>query len=217
MHELRKECQELKEALESAKYALEEETLTRVDLENKLQSAKEELSFKKQMHEKVGGCCVLKFPWTNKKVTDFFMEHCLSVYLPTQYWGNESLKWQSYSAKGCWRVACLITFAPMHSHRLWTVQNIRRVDKSQVSFDCVLYGGWVRVMQVQLSFSFDQDLRVYPGWISHWCIATCCSISGLDWTPLPDEGGGIKKDLCRDRLQEQVWRDSLGKAEWDEG
>ena len=71
VHELRKECQELKEALESAKYALEEETLTRVDLENKLQSAKEELSFKKQMHEKVGGCCVLKFPWTNKKLQIF--------------------------------------------------------------------------------------------------------------------------------------------------
>ena len=53
VHELRKECQELKESLESAKYALEQETLTRVDLENKLQSAKEELSFKSQMYNTV--------------------------------------------------------------------------------------------------------------------------------------------------------------------
>lgn len=50
--ELRKECQELKDALESAKYALEQETLSRVDLENKLQSKEEELNFKKEMYNK---------------------------------------------------------------------------------------------------------------------------------------------------------------------
>ena len=53
VQELRKECQELKDALESAKYALEEETLTRVDLENKLQSKDEELNFQREMYDKV--------------------------------------------------------------------------------------------------------------------------------------------------------------------
>ena len=53
LQELRKECQELKDSLESAKYTLEQETLTRVDLENKLQSKEEELSFKKEMYNKV--------------------------------------------------------------------------------------------------------------------------------------------------------------------
>ena len=53
IQELRKECQELKDALESAKYTLEQETLTRVDLENKLQSKEEELNFKKEMYNKV--------------------------------------------------------------------------------------------------------------------------------------------------------------------
>ena len=53
VQELRKECQELKDALESAKYALEQETLTRVDLDNKLQSKDEELNFKKEMYHKV--------------------------------------------------------------------------------------------------------------------------------------------------------------------
>lgn len=51
--DLTKECQELKDALESAKYSLEQETLTRVDLENKLQSLREELNFKKQVYSKV--------------------------------------------------------------------------------------------------------------------------------------------------------------------
>ncbi|CAH3169321.1 unnamed protein product [Porites lobata] len=50
--DLQKECQELKDALESAKYALEQETLSRVDLENKLQSKDEELNFKKEMYSK---------------------------------------------------------------------------------------------------------------------------------------------------------------------
>lgn len=52
IQDLRKECQELKDALESAKYALEQETLSRVDLENKLQSKEEELNFKKEMYSK---------------------------------------------------------------------------------------------------------------------------------------------------------------------
>lgn len=52
VQESRKECQELNDSLASAKYALEQETLTRVDLENKLQSKEEELSFKKEMYNK---------------------------------------------------------------------------------------------------------------------------------------------------------------------
>ena len=51
--DLTKECKELKDALESAKYSLEQETLNRVDLENKLQSLREELNFKKQIYSKV--------------------------------------------------------------------------------------------------------------------------------------------------------------------
>ena len=62
LEELRKECQELKDSLESAKYALEQETLSRVDLENKLQSKDEELNFKKEMYNKVMICflCIEK-------------------------------------------------------------------------------------------------------------------------------------------------------------
>lgn len=62
LEELRKECQELKDSLESAKYALEQETLSRVDLENKLQSKDEELNFKKEMYNKVMICflCIVK-------------------------------------------------------------------------------------------------------------------------------------------------------------
>ena len=56
--DLRKECQELKDALESNRYLLEQETLTRVDLENKLQSLKEELNFKKQVYNKVSIYCL---------------------------------------------------------------------------------------------------------------------------------------------------------------
>ena len=53
IQELRKECQELKDALESAKYALEQETLSRVDLESKLQLRVAELLSKNEKHEKV--------------------------------------------------------------------------------------------------------------------------------------------------------------------
>ena len=70
--ELRKECQELKDALESAKYALEQETLSRVDLENKLQSKEEELNFKKEMYNKV------------KVSEDFFKNFCSKLEIPSQ-------------------------------------------------------------------------------------------------------------------------------------
>jgi len=39
--------------LDSAKYNLEQETLNRVDLQNQLQSLKEELNFKKNVYDKV--------------------------------------------------------------------------------------------------------------------------------------------------------------------
>ena len=53
VQELRKECQKLKEALESAKYVLEQERRTRVELENKLQLMEDELNSKKETHKKV--------------------------------------------------------------------------------------------------------------------------------------------------------------------
>ncbi|EDO37225.1 predicted protein [Nematostella vectensis] len=52
LRELQGECEELKDALKAAKYALEQETLTRVDLENRCQSLQEEQNFKKQMYDK---------------------------------------------------------------------------------------------------------------------------------------------------------------------
>lgn len=53
--ELKKECQELKDALESANYSLEQETLLKMDLERKLLAMKAELVSIKEKHEKVIG------------------------------------------------------------------------------------------------------------------------------------------------------------------
>ena len=50
---LEKENIALKEAVETSKYSLEEEILIRVDIENQLQSTKEEMNFKQQMFNKV--------------------------------------------------------------------------------------------------------------------------------------------------------------------
>ena len=48
-----KECQELRDALESAKYNLEQETLSKIDLESKLLAKKRELDSMKKKFEKV--------------------------------------------------------------------------------------------------------------------------------------------------------------------
>lgn len=53
--ELKKECQELKDALESANYSLEQETLLKMDLERKLLAMKAELVSIKEEHETVIG------------------------------------------------------------------------------------------------------------------------------------------------------------------
>ena len=50
---LHKENNQLKEAVETSKLSLEEEILLRVDIENQLQSTKEEMNFKQQMFNKV--------------------------------------------------------------------------------------------------------------------------------------------------------------------
>lgn len=50
LKDLEKELQKLRDQLAQARKNLEEETLARVDLENNLQSLKEELSFKDQIH-----------------------------------------------------------------------------------------------------------------------------------------------------------------------
>ena len=46
-------------SLAAAKKQLEEETLARVDLENRMQSLREELAFKNQVHEQVSVIAVL--------------------------------------------------------------------------------------------------------------------------------------------------------------
>lgn len=53
MDVLEKENFTLKEAVETSKASLEEEILLRVDIENQLQSTKEEMNFKQQMFNKV--------------------------------------------------------------------------------------------------------------------------------------------------------------------
>lgn len=47
------ECQELRDALASAKYDLEQVTLVKVSLEKKLKSMEEELKTTKKIHEEV--------------------------------------------------------------------------------------------------------------------------------------------------------------------
>ena len=53
--ELEQELEELKATMESVKSQLEAETLSKVDLQNNIQSLREELAFKKKMYEEVGG------------------------------------------------------------------------------------------------------------------------------------------------------------------
>ena len=51
--ELEQELEELKASMESLKSQLETETLSKVDLQNNIQSLREELAFKKKMYEEV--------------------------------------------------------------------------------------------------------------------------------------------------------------------
>ena len=50
MKELEKECEKLRKQLEELRKHLEDETLARIDLENNVQSLREELSFKEQVY-----------------------------------------------------------------------------------------------------------------------------------------------------------------------
>ena len=50
---------DLQKELESTQSLLENETLQRVDFENKLQSMKEELLFKDRLHQEVATICFL--------------------------------------------------------------------------------------------------------------------------------------------------------------
>lgn len=54
MKELEQELEELKATLEGVKGQLEAETLSKVDLQNNIQSLREDLAFKKKMYEEVG-------------------------------------------------------------------------------------------------------------------------------------------------------------------
>lgn len=50
LNDLKKDCERLRQQLQDARKMLEEETLARVDLENSVQSLREELTFKDQVH-----------------------------------------------------------------------------------------------------------------------------------------------------------------------
>lgn len=52
--DLEQELEELKANLEGVKNQLESETLSKVDLQNNIQSLREELAFKKKMYDEVG-------------------------------------------------------------------------------------------------------------------------------------------------------------------
>lgn len=54
MKELQAELADLRDSYESTQASLEAETLSKVDLQNKCQSLKEELVFNKKLYEEVG-------------------------------------------------------------------------------------------------------------------------------------------------------------------
>ena len=56
MKDLEQELEELKANLEGVKGQLEAETLSKVDLQNNIQSLREDLAFKKKMYEEVSWC-----------------------------------------------------------------------------------------------------------------------------------------------------------------
>ncbi|PIK42116.1 B-type nuclear lamin [Apostichopus japonicus] len=56
LNDLRKELEKKDKQLLVAKKQVEEETVVRVDLENRLQSLKEELAFKEQLYKEVNRC-----------------------------------------------------------------------------------------------------------------------------------------------------------------
>ena len=58
IQKLKSEFASIEKQLATAKKQLEDETVARVDLENRLQSLKEELAFKDQVHEQVGAVVV---------------------------------------------------------------------------------------------------------------------------------------------------------------
>ena len=57
--ELEQELEEVKATLDGVKAQLEAETLSKVDLQNNIQSLREDMAFKKKMYEEVGAfmCC----------------------------------------------------------------------------------------------------------------------------------------------------------------
>ena len=67
LQKLKADFATLEKQLNTAKKQLEDETVARVDLENRLQSLKEELAFKNQVHEQVSPLNhrAMKKPWHN--------------------------------------------------------------------------------------------------------------------------------------------------------
>lgn len=55
--EFEAELEELRSTLEAMKESLEAETLSKVDLQNSIQSLKEELAFRKKVYEEVRKAC----------------------------------------------------------------------------------------------------------------------------------------------------------------
>ena len=54
VRELEEELERMTAQLKSLQDSLEQETLSKVDLQNRIQSLKEELAFNKRVHEEVG-------------------------------------------------------------------------------------------------------------------------------------------------------------------
>ena len=62
LKELEQELEEVKANLEAIKGQLEAETLSKVDLQNNIQSLREDIAFKKKMYEEVGSVDVGCYP-----------------------------------------------------------------------------------------------------------------------------------------------------------
>ena len=114
MKELEQEVDELKATLEGVKGQLEAETLSKVDLQNNIQSLREDLAFKKKMYEEVGCCSWMHAAMLYKKQLALFARRYVKGSIASSYLLNIAFKWR----------ACYLSFSylvmpsPVHSKAL---------------------------------------------------------------------------------------------------